>query len=300
MCWSLAGSIFFSVIQILLTSFLVWRAWFAERPFRGWELDAFIEHMDSEEREQAKRKEEEFFTLQDRWIFPLALTSLIIQLATIVQWVYVQPHVDLDNDSLTCPQLNRGATILIFVFITAHPLLLNLWGYQTCEKEMSPLFHFGCHMSLIVWLAFIIELAVGEISGIAIATPEWMANIDHKGMYGVVSCAYRGLLGRLHWVYRATNHYLAPNHFTYYLCIGIPLMFHRPRINGSAFVLFILFLYALTFLFFDFSYEAGSLFCLFGVLSEIFFLVLPYIKPHLQRFNMSVALQMNRIPSLRQ
>jgi hypothetical protein len=106
-----------------------------------------------------------------------------------------------------------------------------------------------------------------------------LADSDYTSYLHVDTCTYVGRSGHhLHWAVALMDHFAIPNAYTYAL-LWLSLVGARPRRFAAAIYLVLVALFGVQLVWFQGSWEAGSVWCWAAAVVFGYFLVQPYVLP---------------------
>lgn len=101
----------------------------------------------------------------------------------------------------------------------------------------------------------------------------------YKSYLHTETCTYIGLSGQhLHWSYRFPNTFITPNAFTYAL-LWFSIIVTKPKRFAAGIYLIALGIFIIQLIYFQLSFEAGSVWCWSAIFIFIYFIIQPYIFP---------------------
>jgi len=249
MCWSFSVSLAFATLEAICLSFLVWR-WY--------------------------KKSEESKVIRDQlFVFPLLFTILFVEIAEVMLWSEGEKlrRISEAADS-SCTTWNTCITRFICVLVGAQPFFCVVAGRYTGVKEndemLKPLFY----ISFFNFLAWMVFLFWGETANFELGN---IQQSNFLGMHNFQTCTFVGVHGHLHWLFKISEFYLAPNCYAYLLIVLQVIITARPWTAVSGPVTSMLLILSIILAVFKASFEAGSVWCWSGMVLFLIFIIQPYI-----------------------
>jgi hypothetical protein len=172
----------------------------------------------------------------------------------------------------TCAPRNESLTRLLIPIINSQPTLAIFACRRSGIKENLSLLMIPELLSLLYFAAVIANWIVGEVFELQLAEIQDSGFTD---FHGKQTCAFLGLHGHLHWLWKCTSFYLMPNGFTYVL-LWSSTVAARPFYLFSGPLFGLLVLFAIFTLSFKGSFEAGSVWCWSGLAIFAYLIIQPY------------------------
>mmetsp|Transcript_114379 Transcript_114379/g.243969 ORF Transcript_114379/g.243969 Transcript_114379/m.243969 type:complete len:288 (+) Transcript_114379:84-947(+) len=248
MCWSFRVSVIFATIEFGCLAFLIWRSLCNKK-------DPVVQ--------------------AQRFIIPLLITVFLVEVCEAFIWVDEGTLLSIfEGDQQPCPtKKNTVITRFLLFILSVQPLCTTFACRFTGVPENMLLYRIPMYLAVLNIVGHMIALFMGEVF-------DWhlipLAESSFKGMSGLFSCTYIGRNGHLHWVWKTSQIYVLPGAFTYsvlsVLCVfACPFWLMGGPICISTFIYFLFLIY------FNFSFEAGSVWCWSALYLFIFYIIQPYI-----------------------
>nr|QOI90590.1 hypothetical protein HWQ62_00459 [Pyramimonas orientalis virus] len=206
-------------------------------------------------------------------MFPMLISILLIEVSEAFLWPYVTASYDATIDS-TCPMINSLVTRFIYVTLCFQPIFVNMAAYYIHNNLYDRrMFSVPLKLSLIVGGGLVLSMLCGELLEIDLRS---FIDTGDKGFHNTVSCSYIGNHSHMHWTWKNSAHFLLPNGFTY-IIMFIPPLFSKPYWVVAFPVAFYLCVLATLFVAFDFSFEAGSVWCWTAMGLHIYYIGCEYM-----------------------
>ena len=182
-----------------------------------------------------------------------------------------------------CSKSNYRLTVFVWIFILPwQPFLVIMPCRHAGDKETQTLLKVPEYLAIIFGVANTLLYCLSSALSRSLNTAFQFQHLSSSNLKSYLhneTCTYIGSSGNhLHWTYQFPGHFMAPNPFTYSL-LWLSVVFAKPKRFAAGIFVFELLQFLALLVYFDFSFEAGSVWCWSAMIMFLYFVFQPYLLP---------------------
>jgi len=253
MCWSFEVSVLFAAAEFSLLT-LVWL--------------------------RARRSASDPWLRGQLLLLPLMGSICLVEMLEALLWLEDKDLIPaVASSQRTCSSYNKRLTLVIFLVILPwQPFFLIAPTRRVGHGRNRDLLLGSEILSLVYAISFVGFYFAGFLIPWIGDLRRSLEESSFTGCFHTETCTFLGKHGRLHWTFGSPDTYVAPNIYTYTL-LWIPVCLARPIRFSAGIILFMWSLSIFWLMYYEMSFESGSVWCWSGFLACLYFFLQPYILP---------------------
>jgi len=199
-------------------------------------------------------------------------------------WAHPDELVPIQESSQgtrTCSKVNQRLTVFLWLFILPwQPLCVIIPCRRVGHPDNRQLLKVPEFLAIVYGFCNLFLYLVSSLPQLSSnMIYRSLAESNFKSYLHTETCTYLGASGHhLQWAYSLPDMFLAPNGYTYFL-LWLSVAFARPLRYAAGIFLVAVAIFFVQFIYFDLSWEAGSVWCWAAIILHVYAAVQPYVLP---------------------
>ena len=214
-------------------------------------------------------------------LLPILSSILLVEIVEAIMW-HDQNSLkgirDADEESDPCPRLNHRLTLALWMIIWTQPYSVIFAARKSGDPSNDLALKVSQNMSVLFWMAAIGEYLYAAHFARGGDVLSRMGDSRFKSYLNRETCTYVGLHEHLHWTIAMPNDIFTPNAFSYAM-LFLSTTFSRPKHVIAVPSLVMMIIFFLQSIWFEGSFEAGSMWCFTAIVVFVYFTVQPWVWP---------------------
>jgi hypothetical protein len=206
---------------------------------------------------------------------PFALSVCLVEVAETLLWSLDVASVT-ESSTHNCSSQNKALTLVIFLLVIPLQPFLIVYPLRRVGPNWQLL-----QISEIMAVLFFVLWNVGVLLGMVWKEAPLVSLQDsnYTSYLHLETCTFLGRHGHLHWGVAQLRHYMIPNAATYFLTAMTPVLFARPYRYLSGIFMILVLVCVIQFIYYEGSFEFGSVWCWSAFLLFFYLILQPYLLP---------------------
>lgn len=216
-------------------------------------------------------------------LLPILSSILLVEIIESIIWHNQHSLKGIqeadDDKGNPCPELNHILTLALWIIIWMQPYSVIFAARKSGDPNNDGILIISQNISVFFGLAAIcMYLYAGYFMEDPDNTLPRMYDSRFKSYLNRYTCTYIGLHGHLHWTIAMAETVLTPNAFAYAM-LFLSTAFAHPKQIVAVPSLIMMLIFFLQSMWFEGSFEAGSMWCFTAIVVFMYYTIQPWVWP---------------------